>query len=115
MTAFVLAAVLVLGRGDPVPRAASIPVHAVAPDRWVAEDKLRHLAMSFTVTHMAYGAARVALDPDPATASAIAIAAILGVGKEVVDRRGGGPFSVRDLVWDAAGIALGLALVREIQ
>jgi uncharacterized protein YfiM (DUF2279 family) len=117
MSAFVIAAALVLGAGDPPPSATPTPtpLPAVSTDRWLAEDKLRHFTMSFAVTQMAYGAARVALDPDPAAASAVGLAAILGVGKELVDRRAGGPFSARDLVWDAAGIALGLVLVLEIR
>jgi uncharacterized protein YfiM (DUF2279 family) len=96
-----------------VPR-DTLPEPVVAPDRWLAEDKLRHFTLSFAATHMAYGAARTALEPHPATAGAAALATLLGVGKELVDRRTGGPFSTKDLIWDVAGVALGVALVQRI-
>lgn len=85
------------------------------PDRWLAEDKLRHLTASFAATGMAYGAGRVALDRGPARAAAAATAIALGLAKEIADRRKGGPFSLRDLAWDAAGVALGLTLSRSIR
>lgn len=114
MNAFVLAAALLLAPGAPGPGASPPAVPHVPGDRWLAEDKARHLTMSFAVVQMGYGAARVGLDRKPAAAAATALSALLGIGKEIVDRRAGGPFSVRDLAWDAAGIALGLLLVREI-
>ncbi|MGH7481178.1 MAG: hypothetical protein ACRELV_03415, partial [Longimicrobiales bacterium] len=81
-------------------------------DDWLAEDKLKHLTVSFGATTFGYGAATLAgLDHDAGVAAAIGIAAALGVAKELRDRRSGGPFSVRDLVWDAAGIAAGFLLV----
>lgn len=96
----------------PPPMAAALPAPA---DRWLAEDKARHFAMSFAVTGMAYGAARVGLEPSPARAAAVGMAVALGIGKEVADVRGGGPFSFKDLAWDAAGVALGYALVQRIR
>ena len=88
---------------------------AVAEDAWLAEDKLRHFTLSFAATQLAYGGARVLLQPDAATAAAATAAFGLGIAKEIRDRRRGGPFSWRDLVWDAAGVLLGVALVRQIR
>jgi uncharacterized protein YfiM (DUF2279 family) len=83
-------------------------------DRWFGEDKQRHFAMSFFVTSIGHAAGRMAgMDADAATLSGVVVAAAAGLGKEIHDRRGGGIFSVKDLVWDAAGIAVGAVLVRQ--
>jgi uncharacterized protein YfiM (DUF2279 family) len=36
-----------------------------------------------------------------------------GFGKELADRRAGKGFSLRDLVWDAAGILVGTLVMQE--
>lgn len=81
-------------------------------DRWFAEDKMRHLAMAFATTSFGHAGAR-ALGADANTATAIGAAAtvVASIGKEIFDRRAGGLFSYRDLVWDAAGILLGVAML----
>ncbi len=98
-----------------VARAAAAPqfadTTAAIADAWFAEDKLRHFFMSFAATSFAYGAARTAgLGHGPAELAAGASAAAAGVWKEFHDRRRGGPFSYRDLAWDAVGIAAALIL-----
>lgn len=90
--------------------AAPAPVH----DRWLAEDKLRHFAMSFAATGMGYGAGRLALEPDRARGAAVGLALLLGVGKELADAGRGDPFSLKDLAWDAAGVALGFLFAQRI-
>lgn len=97
--------------------AAPAPAPGLAPpaaDRWLAEDKGQHFAMSFAVTSMAYGGGRLALDPGPARLAAASLAVTLGVGKELVDARRGDPFSLKDLAWDAAGVALGYMFAQRI-
>ena len=111
------ACLLILALGGcavPVARAA-IPVPEPAADRWVAEDKAQHFAMSFAITSMTYGAARSALPPDPARGTAAGLAILLGVGKELTDAAAGDRFSLKDLAWDAAGVALGLVFTQRIQ
>ena len=81
-----------------------------APDRWLAEDKAQHFTVSIVATTLGYGTARLALDRRGAAVAAGAAALAAGIAKEVADVRGGGPFSLRDLAWDAAGVALGLTL-----
>lgn len=102
-----------MGSGDRLP--TTVEAAAPAEDRWIAEDKLRHFALSFAATQMGYGGARFALEPDPAVAAAAAAAVGLGVAKEVRDLRLGGPFSLKDLAWDGAGVALGVFLVRRVR
>jgi putative lipoprotein len=73
-------------------------------DRWFGPDKLQHFFTSAFVQSAGYGLLRRAgAENGPAMAGASVVTAIAGVGKEVHDRRVRGEFSVRDLVWDAAG------------
>lgn len=99
------------------PRTTPAPLDPAAPteDRWLAEDKLQHFALSFAATQMGYGGARFALDREPAVAVAATVAVGLGLAKEVRDVRAGGPFSLKDLAWDAAGVALGVLFVRRVR
>lgn len=84
---------------------------AVAPDPWLAEDKIQHFTLSAAATTMGYGAASVALEPDAALLASGLTALGLGLAKEVRDVRAGRSFSLKDLVWDAAGVALALGLL----
>ena len=76
------------------------------PDRWFARDKVRHFFTSAMLQSLGYGTLR-AMDVEhgAALAGASAVTAGFGIGKELSDRRRGYGFSVRDLVWDAAGAA----------
>lgn len=101
----------VLARAVP-PVAAAEP----AADAWIGEDKARHFLMSFGVTMMGYGVARASgVAEADARVAAAAGSGLAGVGKEIHDLRAGGPFSVRDLAWDAAGIAAGVMLLFNIR
>jgi uncharacterized protein YfiM (DUF2279 family) len=75
-------------------------------DRWFAADKVRHFFTSALLQSVGYGTLR-AMDVEHgvALAGASVITAGFGVGKELSDRRRGYGFSLRDLVWDAAGAA----------
>lgn len=88
---------------------------AAAQDAWFGDDKLRHFAMSFATATLTYAAARSAGADDAALPGAIVVAAAAGIGKEVYDRRDGRIFSLRDLVWDALGVAAGYAFLRQIE
>ena len=82
------------------------------PDRWFAEDKLKHLAFSYMITATTFGAARLVFDHDASvTAGAIAGMAA-GIGKEIYDRKTTGP-SVRDLFWDMIGVGAAVLIVQE--
>ena len=100
----------------PAPRA--VPPDSARPpavaDRWLGADKAKHFFVAGLVESAAFAAARGAgVERRPALAVALGVAGAVSVGKELADRRGRGSPSVRDLVWDAAGIALyGAALAR---
>lgn len=84
-------------------------------DAWLGEDKIQHFATSAALAGFAYGVARNGLEHDASMIAAAGVAAVAGVLKEVHDRRIGRPFSLRDLVWDALGIATGYVWIREIE
>ena len=86
-------------------------------DAWFGPDKLQHFFTSAFVQSLGYGVLRRAgADQGPAITGASIATAIVGVGKEVRDRRTKGEFSVRDLAWDAAGAgSASLLLVRTVK
>jgi uncharacterized protein YfiM (DUF2279 family) len=93
-----------------------MPLPPPGQDRWLAEDKLRHFALSFAITEMAYATARFELSADRALASAAGVALLAGIGKEIHDLRpGGSGLSILDLAWDLAGVGLGTVLAHQIR
>jgi putative lipoprotein len=86
-------------------------------DSWFGPDKLQHFFTSAFVQSLGYGVLRRAgADNSPAIAGASAVTAIVGVGKELRDRRTKGDFSARDLAWDAAGAgSASVLLVRTVR
>jgi uncharacterized protein YfiM (DUF2279 family) len=81
-------------------------------DSWFGADKLKHFfvaAFTQSVTYSALQTARVR--HDHALAGAWAVTAAVSVAKEVHDKRTTGLFSVRDLVWDAAGAGFATVLL----
>lgn len=85
-------------------------------DSWTGEDKFRHAAASWAAMVFTYAAARaVHDDSDTAFAVALPVTAAAGIGKEIVDRRRGGPFSFRDLAADALGAGAAWLFLREVR
>jgi uncharacterized protein YfiM (DUF2279 family) len=83
------------------------------PDAWFGPDKLKHLfigAFTQSMTYSLLQAARV--DRDRALVGAWVVTGAVSVVKEVHDRRSYGLFSVRDLVWDAAGAGAATLIIR---
>ncbi|HTK48753.1 MAG TPA: hypothetical protein VL328_12330 [Gemmatimonadaceae bacterium] len=101
--------ILVFSLGAPDPRHHG--------DRWFGPDKLQHFFASAFVQSLGYGTLRLAgADHGTALGGASATTALVGVGKELRDRRSQGDVSARDLVWDAAGAgAATVLLVRTIR
>ena len=86
-------------------------------DRWFGPDKLQHFFTSAFVQSVTYGGLqRAGAERGVALTGASVTSAIVGVGKELHDRRVKGEFSVRDLTWDAAGAgAATVLLVRTVR
>ena len=91
----------------PAPDSASRSVPRTVPtDRWLGTDKVRHFLLAGLAESAAFAAARAAgVGRRPALALSAAAAGGISIGKELVDRTGRGQASVRDLIWDVAGIA----------
>ena len=82
------------------------------PDKWFGSDKLKHFFMAAFTQSVAYSALQAArVRHDQAVAGAWAVTATVSVAKELRDRRAYGLFSVRDLVWDAAGAGAATLLI----
>ena len=82
------------------------------PDKWFGGDKLKHFFMAAFTQSVAYSALQAArVRHDQALAGAWAVTATVSVAKEIHDRRSYGLFSVRDLVWDAAGAGAATLLI----
>ncbi|HSM37227.1 MAG TPA: hypothetical protein VK837_12575 [Longimicrobiales bacterium] len=87
------------------------PAAPAQPDPWIAEDKARHFFASLMIGAVAYGGATaLSVEWPEAGVAAGAVAGAAGIAKEFSDRSRGRPFSVRDLVWDAAGVGAALLL-----
>ena len=86
---------------------------ASPPDSWFGQDKARHFFLSAFVQSVTYGSLRgTGLSHGSAIAGASLTTAAASVGKELRDRRVTGTFSMRDLVWDAAGAGSMTLLLR---
>ena len=109
--ALVLALAAVM-QGSGAPSGQPQPSDARARDGWFGADKLKHFfvtAFTQTVAYSALQAARVR--HEHALAGAWGVTAAVSVAKEFHDRRTTGVFSMRDLVWDAAGAGAATVLL----
>jgi uncharacterized protein YfiM (DUF2279 family) len=81
---------------------------------WLGADKIKHFMMSAFVQSATFSAARWtgASRPNSHLAGAAATLSV-GLWKELYDRKTKRPFSVPDLVWDAAGAASAAALLNQ--
>ena len=91
-----------------------LSLQAPAVDSWFGTDKIKHFLLAGFVQSTSYSALRAtSLDHRSSLLGATAVSAGVAVGKELSDRRSTG-FSVRDLVWDAAGIGASTVLLDRI-
>lgn len=85
---------------------------AAPRDAWFGADKLKHFFVAAFTQSVAYSALQAGkVRHDRALAGAWAVTAAVSVAKEIHDARTTGLFSVRDLVWDAAGAGLASVLI----
>jgi putative lipoprotein len=83
-------------------------------DPWIGIDKVKHFFMTAFVQSISYSTLRLTnSDHRSSMIGASAVSAGFGIGKEIFDRRRGGVFSTRDLVWDAAGATSAAALLSQ--
>jgi uncharacterized protein YfiM (DUF2279 family) len=86
---------------------------AVARDSWFGIDKIKHFFMSAFIESVSYSALQAAgANHRSAMSGAIGVTAVIGVGRELHDRRNpNNHFSVKDLSWDALGAGAGVVLL----
>jgi uncharacterized protein YfiM (DUF2279 family) len=95
-------------------RNAEQPVVMVAePDRWFAEDKLRHFAYSYAITSTTAAAARTVTGRNESAAIGAVIGVMAGIAKELYDRKTDGTPSFRDLLWDVAGVTAAVMVAQQ--
>ena len=84
------------------------------PDTWTSADKIPHVFVSALGTTGGYlGLRYCGVAAGPALGWSMAGMGALCVGKEIVDRfTPGSSCSVRDIVWDAVGIALTAVIIK---
>ena len=95
----------------------SLQARAPEPDRWFSEDKAKHFVASFVATTVSASAARAAgLDARSSAWAGAGAGSVIGVWKELRDRGvAGETASLKDLAWDGAGVAAGVALMRRVR
>ena len=85
-------------------------------DSWFGADKAKHFFTAAFVQTLSFGALRsVGMSYVGAIAGATVLSSGVSVGKEVRDRSSGGVMSVKDVTWDAAGIAAATVLLRRTE
>ena len=82
----------------------------LAPDRWFGEDKFKHFAFSYMITVGAFAGARFITGQEESIMIGAGLGLAAGIAKELYDRRTNRSASMRDLLWDAAGVATGIII-----
>jgi uncharacterized protein YfiM (DUF2279 family) len=87
---------------------------AATDDRWFGADKVKHAILGGFLQAVGYAGLRsLGVRHGDAQAGAFVVVIGLAVQKERIDRRAYGHFSVRDVLWGAAGaLATAAALSR---
>ncbi|HEY9225467.1 MAG TPA: hypothetical protein VIP11_02390 [Gemmatimonadaceae bacterium] len=87
-----------------------------AEDRWFSADKAKHFFTAAFVQSVSFSALRsTGASRGFSLAGATAVSAAVSIGKEIVDARGSGTPSAKDLVWDGAGILAASALLQRTE
>jgi hypothetical protein len=85
-------------------------------DAWFAPDKLQHFTLSYGVTAFAFAGAQLAgAEGDTRLRIAAGTGLLAGIAKEIADVSHGASFSVKDLLYDALGVATAVAILRKVR
>jgi uncharacterized protein YfiM (DUF2279 family) len=78
-------------------------------DKWFSGDKLLHFSASAAITGLTYHfyVNRLNRPEDRGRVYSVSLTALVGIGKELYDKKKKGYFSWKDLVWDGLGLAVG--------
>uniref|UniRef100_A0A7C4TGI9 DUF2279 domain-containing protein n=1 Tax=candidate division WOR-3 bacterium TaxID=2052148 RepID=A0A7C4TGI9_UNCW3 len=78
-------------------------------DAWFAQDKLLHFSVSASIVGLSYHTlvCRLKRDENQGMVYSISFTALIGLGKELYDKKKKRHFSFKDLLWDGIGITAG--------
>lgn len=109
LLALAISLVAVSAHGVPLAAQAGASPYGVR-ETWTSPDKLQHFAVSALIAGTVYsGARKLGLRRVPAVAVGVGMAGVAGLYREIDDvGRPGKYFSEKDLLWNAAGIAVGI-------
>jgi hypothetical protein len=97
----------------------ALPLHAQKPkpaDPVIGVDKVKHFFIAGFVESMTFaGVQAVGSSRSTARVSAIAVTAVVSIGREIHDKRKKGLFSIRDLAWDAIGASAAMIVLNKTQ
>ena len=87
----------------------STTLRAGKTDAWFSTDKFMHFGVSAAIPGLTYYAYVYRLEQDQTQGKIISISltGLIGLGKEIYDKKTKGHFSWKDLVWDALGLTAG--------
>ncbi len=78
-------------------------------DKWFSQDKFLHFSACASLVGLSYHTlvCRLKKDEEQGRIYSISFTALVGLGKEVYDKKKKGHFSWKDLCWDGAGLVVG--------
>ena len=84
------------------------------PDPWLSPDKAKHFFLSVFAESFSFSVLRAAnAGRNASLAGAMAVSVGFGVGREIYDYYHPGTPSLKDLSWDAAGIAAAAVVLHQ--
>jgi uncharacterized protein YfiM (DUF2279 family) len=82
-------------------------------DSFIGLDKPKHFLLSFFIESAGFASFQAAgAGRKSAAISATTLTAMIGVGREIHDRKTKGLFSAGDLLWDALGVGAAAVMLR---
>ncbi len=84
-------------------------------DDWFARDKFLHFSACAAISGFTYlfSIERLSRGETEGAAYSVSFTALVGLGKELYDKKHKGRFSWKDLLWDGAGLMVGyIAFIR---
>ncbi len=78
-------------------------------DSWLSQDKFLHFSACASIVGLSYHTlvCRLNRDENQGKIYSISLTAIIGIGKEVYDKKKKKHFSWKDICWDGAGLMVG--------
>ncbi len=84
----------------------------IMKDTWFSQDKYLHSSTCAAISGFAYHfyVCRLEKEEKAGKFFSVSVTALIGIGKEIYDKKKKGHFSWKDLFWDGVGLAVGYLL-----